>query len=134
MKGIQMREAKWQIFTVALCLGVILAISLSPKKGQKQIADTLVGFEGSEGSEELKEIEIETFEEKIYNIGYSSGQKAMLLQMGRPELIDKKAEYTVNFEIPEEERERLDEIRSKAYVDGYHKAGDLFICPRACPY
>jgi hypothetical protein len=130
VKGIQMREAKWQILTVALCLGVILAISLSPKKGQKQIADTLVGFEGSES----KEIEIETIEEKIYNIGYSSGQKAMLLQMGRPELIDKKAEYTINFEIPEEERERLDQIRSKAYVDGYHKAGDLFICPASGLY
>lgn len=131
-----MRDYKWQIFLVALCLGVIFTVSISsPKKRQKLKQNINNHLSVSAPVEDqIKKESIETIENKIYNIGYQRGQRAMLVQMEKQQYIDKKAEYTVNFEIPEDEKDRLDEIMSKAYVDGYHKAGEMFYCPRQCSY
>jgi len=135
-----MRDYKWQIFTVALCLGVVLTISLSPssknsiKKKQppkKELVNVISEINVQNVQEEVKnENQILDLDEKAFQIGYQKGQRAMLIQMGKPELINKTAEYTVNFEIPENEKERLEAIMSKAYVEGYHKASDLVYCPR----
>lgn len=138
-----MRDYKWQFFVAALCLGVILTIFISPKKQRQKPKQNLnnhlsthdIKIEPEIKLESTETVEsFETIENKIYKIGYQRGQRAMLLQMGKPDLVDKSAEYTVNFEIPEDEKERLDSIMSNAYVDGYHKAGDLIYCPNSCPY
>lgn len=137
-----MRDYKWQFFLVALCLGVILTVSISPKKQPQKPKQNLNNHLSTrdikiepETEPETEPESIETIENKIYKIGYQRGQRAMLLQMEKPDLVDKSAEYTVNFEIPKDEKERLDSIMSKAYVDGYHKAGDLLYCPKNnCPY
>jgi hypothetical protein len=133
-----MRDYKWQFFLVVLCLGVILTVSISPKKQPqkpKQNLNNHLSTHDIKIEPEAEPESIETIENKIYKIGYQRGQRAMLLQMEKPDLVDKSAEYTVNFEIPKDEKERLDSIMSKAYVDGYHKAGDLLYCPKNnCPY
>ena len=121
---------KWQIFLVALCLGVILTVSISPKKRQKPKQN----LNNHLSTQDEIKIEPELIEDKIYNAGYQSGQRAMFLQMERPDLVNKIAEYTISLDVPKEEKERLEEIRMKAYVDGYHRAGDMLYCPKNCPY
>lgn len=78
-----------------------------------------------------EEIKVETLEEIASRTGYARGRRNMLAQMGiLDEAEDKSVSYTSNLEISEEDREKFKEIYMKAYVDGYHRAGDSVVCPR----
>lgn len=130
-----MKNYKWQIFGLSFFLGIFLTIFYftSNEKSEmtmedmkeKEIIETVEILDNLVDNEAIEE----TIEQRAYRIGYNRGQRAMLIQMNKAQFIDEEAEYTVNFEIPPEEKEKLDEIMSNAYVEGYHKAGYLFCCP-----
>lgn len=81
-----------------------------------------------------EENKVETLEEIAFRTGYATGRRNMLIQMGVEEVEegekDKFVSYTSNLETTEEDQERFKEIYMKAYVDGYHRAGDTINCPR----
>ena len=89
----------------------------------------------------IQEDKVETLEEIAFRTGYARGRRNMLIQMGvkeeeaeeteeESEEEDKFVSYTSNLEATEEDREKFKEIYMKAYVDGYHRAGDSVHCPR----
>lgn len=78
-----------------------------------------------------------SLEEKIYSIEYERGRRAFLGQMGI--IIKNKKEKAIDFDYTkmekeevtsEDEKAKYEEIKNKAYVDGYHKAAENFVCPR----
>lgn len=81
---------------------------------------------------------IEIDESKIYEMAYQRGFNSFMRQVGRPDLVyngnnnEKIEMYTSNIieEASDEEKQKIEEISAKAYVDGYHKAGDSTACPR----
>lgn len=81
---------------------------------------------------------IEIDESKIYEMAYQRGFNSFMRQVGRPDLVyngnnnEKIEMYTSNIieEASDEEKQKIEEISAKAYVDGYHKAGDSTVCPR----
>ena len=85
--------------------------------------------------ENFPSLENASLEQKIYWESYQRGRKVLFGQMG-VELKDKNEkqfDYTSMISkegISEEDKAKYEEIRSKAYVDGYHKAADSFYCPR----
>lgn len=82
--------------------------------------------------EQKPQKELVTLEEKLYDAEYERGRKSMYKQMGIL-LVDeneKTFDYTVIKEVPEAEKNKYQEIMSKAYTDGYHKASENFYCPR----
>lgn len=103
--------------------------SNNDKPKNKNISQKIEIINKNYSKEEQKQ-EYENLEEKIYNISYQKGRAAMLNQMGRPDLIGKTSEYTDSIEIPKEEQEKYERIMDKAYVDGYHKAANIVVCPR----
>lgn len=92
-------------------------------------------FEENKKEEPEHKIEGVDFEKKAYQFGYENGRKALLQQMGLPYVEENKIEYeyTVlleNLDKHNEEEKKLDEVRQKGYVDGYHKASESLVCPR----
>ena len=82
-----------------------------------------------------QENKVETLEEIAFRTGYATGRRNMLIQMGVEEVEEEGEEekfvsYTSNLETTEEDQERFKEIYMKAYVDGYHRAGETTNCPR----
>lgn len=93
--------------------------------------------------EESDSIHVEELEQKAYRAGYQKGWRAMHVQMGKnsPDSdadananADVIAAYTVHFEIQDKDKERLEQAMSKGYVDGYHKASEMFSQPKSCTY
>lgn len=86
--------------------------------------------------EESIPIENLPLEQKIYWSSYEKGRKALLGQMGiviKNKNSQKEFDYTSMVkeeEVSDEEKSKYEEIRDKAYVEGYHKAAENFHCPR----
>lgn len=126
-------------FLAILFAFVISAALFSIRQSSNEKQSAKISFnETKETQIENHEIE-ESIEHKAYRIGYERGRNAMIHQItsyteGRkvdyPEIEGKVAKYTVNFEVPDEDKEKIEEIMNKAYVEGYHRAADMFICPR----
>lgn len=70
-------------------------------------------------------------EEKIYWSEYQRGRESFYKQMDIILPYDQKRsfDYTKMAKISPEEQAKYEEIKNKAYVDGYHAACDSFHCP-----
>ncbi len=124
---------KWKILIVLFCVFIVSITALFFKKPKQ---DILLNEQAQmELDQQVEEVQIEsshgeTLEEKAYRIGYERGERAMLIQMGKFNYVKKVAKYTTDVEVPEEDKDKFNEIMSKAYVEGYHRAGEMFFCPR----
>lgn len=56
-----------------------------------------------------------------YELGYETGRRAFLVQMG--EEVEPVVRYTSSVVLDREESDR-------GYVDGYHRAAETYNCPR----
>lgn len=77
-------------------------------------------------------VEFNSLEEKIYKVAYEQGRKSLYGQMGIKlvNINEKEFSYTINVDASDEEKSKYDELKSRGYVDGYHRACDSFYCPR----
>lgn len=120
---------KWRILIVLFCAFIVSTAALFFKNSRPK-QDILVNEQAKTEEIQIESHHAETLEEKAYRIGYESGERAMLSQMGKLQK-NKVAKYTIgDLEVAEEDKERFDKIMSKAYVEGYHRTADMFFCPR----
>jgi flagellar biosynthesis/type III secretory pathway protein FliH len=124
---------------ISVCLFIATISYLSLQGGKQKFVQTTQPkvIETAEVvSEEIENKEFISLEEEVYNAEYQRGRRNFYNQMGiaMPDKNEKKFEYAVLKEIPEEEKSKYEEIMAKGYVDGYHKAGEALSCPKGCPY
>lgn len=127
------------IIVIFCCLFLVFCYFLSSKKQEVKIVQNKNVEQGFSSEGEFKIIyenniqkEYSSLEEELYDKEYERGRKNLYKQMGVL-IVDKNEsnfDYTVIKEVPEEEKNKYEEIMNKAYVDGYHKASESFYCPR----
>ncbi len=67
---------------------------------------------------------VDSLPDYSYSVGYEKGRRAFFIQMGKkPEPVEK---YSSSDQTEIEDEEEY----SRGYVDGYHRAGEMFYCPR----
>lgn len=117
---------------VSLILGLFFVLIISSLENKK--SNSLINKKPQQENNFVVEISNKIDESKIYETAYQRGYNSFMMQFGRTDLVsNKKIEaYTSNVteELSEEEKQKIEEISDKAYVDGYHKASDSFVCPR----
>jgi hypothetical protein len=116
----------------SLILGLFFVLIISSLENKK--SNSLINKKPQQENNFVVEISNKIDESKIYETAYQRGYNSFMMQFGRTDLVsNKKIEaYTSNVtkELSEEEKQKIEEISDKAYVDGYHKASDSFVCPR----
>jgi hypothetical protein len=119
---------------VSLILGLFFVFIISSVENKKTSPTIVKKIEQEDNF--LSEKSTELDESKIYKMAYQRGFNSFMRRVGRPDLVsdnnDKIEMYTSNIiaEASAEEKQKIEEISAKAYVDGYHKAGDSTVCPR----
>jgi hypothetical protein len=85
----------------------------------------LIGCSTDQPTEPTIVIFTESVEQRAYREGYESGKDSFCKQYGLiNESEDKIFQYTA--EISEKDKERYEQIKMQAYVDGYHAACDSY--------
>jgi len=123
---------------VSLILGLFFVFFISNLENKKSNSNSLINKKTQQENNFVVEINNKIDESKIYEIAYQRGYNSFMRQVGRPDLVhngnnnEKIEMYTSNIieEMSEEEKQKIEKISAKAYVDGYHKAGDSTVCPR----
>jgi hypothetical protein len=121
---------------VSLILGLFFVLIISSLENKK--SNSLINKKPQQENNFVVERNNKIDESKIYEMAYQKGYNSFMRQVGRPDLVhngnnnEKIEMYTSNIieEASEEEKQKIEEISAKAYVDGYHKAGDSTVCPR----
>jgi hypothetical protein len=117
---------------VSLILGLFFVLIISSLENKK--SNSLTHKKPQQENNFVVEISNKIDESKIYEMAYQKGYNSFMMQFGRTDLVsNKKIEaYTSNVteELSEEEKQKIEEISDTAYVDGYHKASESFVCPR----
>jgi hypothetical protein len=114
------------------CFFVILSGYFLLGQSNKKIVQQDVATSKNVQIEEIPVEEIPV-EEKIYITAYQRGRRNFQNQMGIKNDDEKIFSYTVSKEISEEDEAKYEEIITKGYADGYHKACENFDAKR-CPY
>lgn len=129
-----MKSKLFVIFSFALALGIV-AYFLGDAFVRREAARPELEIrelprDANQGLVEVEPVEVpsplsEEAKSASYTFGYERGYRAFMEQQGQ---VVKVASYTSS-SLDESELDA--EQASKGYVDGYHKAGESFYCPRS---
>jgi len=133
-----MKSKLFVIFSFSLALGIVAyflgGAFVRREAARKELEIRELPRDANQGLVEVEPVEVDSVEVPLplseeaksasYTFGYERGYRAFMEQQGQ---VVKVASYTSSLDESELDADQA----SKGYVDGYHKAGDSFYCPRS---